>query len=163
MDQSSVKRYSSPKLDVAQGGFRTRRSALDQALCLHDLIQDYFHQHNCHYPVVAFLDIKAAYDTVDRNIIWKALRQSGIPVPLLGLLQNLFDDVLISVLIGNHASTSFSPVTGALQGSVLSPLLYSIYINTLPSLLRAYVTSITTRVTVPADPMIQLLLRQLCL
>jgi hypothetical protein len=82
----------------------------------------------------------------------KALRQSGIPVPSLGLLQNLFDDVLISVLIGNHASTSFSLVTGVLQGSVLSPLLYSIYINTLPSLLRAYATSTTTRVTVPADP-----------
>jgi hypothetical protein len=64
-------------------------------------------------PVVAFLYIKAAYDTVDRNIIWKALRQSGIPLPFLGLLQ-LFDDVLISVLIGNHASTSFSPVTGVL-------------------------------------------------
>jgi hypothetical protein len=34
---------------------------------------------------------------------------------------------------------------------VISPLLYSIYINTLPSLLRAYALSTTTRVTVPAD------------
>lgn len=148
--QSALKRYS-PKLDVAQGGFRTRRSALDQALCLHDLIQDYYNQHSCHYPIIAFLDIKAAYDTVDRNIIWKALRLSGTPLPLLGLLQHLFNSVTISVLIGNHTSSSFSPSTGVLQGSVLSPLLYSIYINNLPSMLRAYASPTTTTVAVPAD------------
>ncbi|KAG0895043.1 hypothetical protein G6F33_013694 [Rhizopus arrhizus] len=32
----------SPPLDLAQGGFRPRRSALDQALCLHELIQSYY-------------------------------------------------------------------------------------------------------------------------
>ncbi|KAK4510247.1 histone acetyltransferase 1 [Mucor velutinosus] len=32
----------SPALDVAQGGFRPQRSPLDQALCLHDLMHDYF-------------------------------------------------------------------------------------------------------------------------
>ncbi|KAK4510880.1 uncharacterized protein ATC70_004662 [Mucor velutinosus] len=47
----------SPALDVAQGGFRPQRSPLDQALCLHDLMHDYFLTHH-HYPVVAFLDIK---------------------------------------------------------------------------------------------------------
>jgi hypothetical protein len=46
------------------------------------------------------------------------------------------DDVQIEVLLNNATSTRFSPVTGFLQGSVLSPLLYSIYINNLPQLLR---------------------------
>lgn len=148
--QKAVKLYS-PKLDIAQGGFRTRRSALDQALCLHDLIQDYHQQHQGHYPVVAFLDIKQAYDTVSRDIIWKALRLSGTPLPLLALLRHLFDDVFVSVLVGNCSSPSFSPVTGVLQGSVLSPLLYSIYINSLPGLLRPFASAKTTRVTVPGS------------
>ncbi|KAG1442779.1 hypothetical protein G6F56_010928 [Rhizopus delemar] len=126
----------SPRLDLAQGGFRPRRSALDQALCLHELMQAYYRRSHC-FPVVAFLDIKSAYDTVDRRVIWDALSNSGAASsPLLSLLVHLFDDVSISVLISNHSSSPFSPVTGVLQGSVLSPHLYSVYINTLPPLLR---------------------------
>ncbi|KAG0804167.1 hypothetical protein G6F20_012916 [Rhizopus arrhizus] len=126
----------SPLLDLAQGGFRPRRSALDQALCLHELIQSYYRRSH-RFPVVAFLDIKSAYDTVDRRVIWDALSRSGAgSSPCLPLLVHLFDDVSVSVLVSNHSSSAFSPATGVLQGSVLSPHLYSVYINTLPALLR---------------------------
>ncbi|EIE88737.1 hypothetical protein RO3G_13448 [Rhizopus delemar RA 99-880] len=126
----------SPRLDLAQGGFRPRRSALDQALCLHELMQSYYRRSH-RLPVVAFLDIKSAYDTVDRRVIWDALSRSGAgSSPCLPLLVHLFDDVSVSVLVSNHSSAPFSPVTGVLQGSVLSPHLYSVYINSLPSLLR---------------------------
>lgn len=138
----------SPPIDVAQGGFRAQRSAMDQALCLHDLVHAYQTIHY-RYPTVVFLDIKAAYDTVDRGVIWKALRRSGTPLPLLGFLQHLFDDVQISVLIDNQTSQPFSPSTGVLQGSVLSPMLYSIYINSLPQALRAAASPTTTRVQLP--------------
>ncbi|KAG1435667.1 hypothetical protein G6F56_013884 [Rhizopus delemar] len=78
-----------------------------------------------HYPVVAFLDIKAAYDTVDRRIIWQSMLASSAPKALVSLLANLFDDVMVSVLLNNVASDPFFPSTGVLQGSVLSPHLYS--------------------------------------
>ncbi|KAG1437978.1 hypothetical protein G6F56_012842 [Rhizopus delemar] len=142
----------SPRLDLAQGGFRPRRSALDQALCLHELMQSYYRRSH-RFPVVAFLDIKSAYDTVDRRVIWDALSQSGAASsPLLSLLVHLFDDVSISVLISNHSSAPFSPVTGVLQGSVLSPHLYSVYINTLPSLLRQVAAPATQMVPSSGSP-----------
>lgn len=139
----------SPALDVAQGGFREQRSPLDQALCLHDLMHDYFLQHH-HYPSVAFLDIKSAYDTVDRRIVWRTLfNTSTFSRPLLWLLMNLFDEVSISVLLSNQSSSSFAPATGLLQGSVLSPHLYSLYINSLPAVLRQVASPKTTAVTLP--------------
>jgi hypothetical protein len=130
----------SPAIDVAQGGFRSRRSPLDQAMVLHDLIGIYRRQHRA-YPVVCFLDIKAAYDTVDRRVVWQSLARTGTPAGYLGLLAHLFEDVHVSVSIDNHSSTAFTPATGVLQGSVLSPQLYSIYINTLPELLRQVATA----------------------
>ncbi|KAG1001544.1 hypothetical protein G6F27_012775 [Rhizopus arrhizus] len=136
----------SPPLDIAQGGFRPQRSALDQALCLHDLIQEYYRRKR-HFPVVAFLDIKAAYDTVDRRVIWQSLLAVSAPFALVSVLAHLFDDVSISVLMSNQVSTPFTPSTGVLQGSVLSPHLYSIYINTLPALLRSASTRTTTMVS----------------
>jgi hypothetical protein len=51
-------------------------------------------------------------------------------------LQNLFDGVHIEVLLNNVRSLQFQPNTGVLQSSILSPFLYSLYINDLPKLLR---------------------------
>ena len=59
---------SGPPLDITQGGFRESRGSLDQVLCLTELSQIYRKQNKCD-PVLAFLDIKSAYDTVDRNKI----------------------------------------------------------------------------------------------
>lgn len=143
----------SPPIDPAQGGFREQRSPLDQALCLHDLMHDYFLSHR-HYPSVVFLDIKSAYDTVDRSIVWQTLADApNFPPGLLPLLRNLFDEVSVSVLLSNHTSEPFHPKTGLLQGSVLSPHLYSIYINSLPNILRKAVTpaSRTTAITPPGN------------
>ncbi|KAG0925456.1 hypothetical protein G6F30_013353 [Rhizopus arrhizus] len=90
----------SPPLDIAQGGFRPQRSALDQALCLHDLIQEYYRRKR-HFPVVAFLDIKAAYDTVDRRVIWQSLLAVSAPFALVSVLAHLFDDVSDVSIIHN--------------------------------------------------------------
>lgn len=124
---------NSPPLDISQGGFRHQRSALDQVACLQHII--HHHTKTRSPPVLVCLDIKSAYDTVDRNIIWQQLQPYCSP-PLLGLLQNLFNNVTISVLLDGYTSHSFTPITGVLQGSVLSPALYSIYINQLPQILR---------------------------
>ena len=146
----------SPPIDQAQGGFRPRRSPLDQVVCLHDMMTEYYRNHR-RYPTVAFLHIKAAYDTVDRNVIWSELTTSNTPKALLLLLSNLFDHVTINVLLQNHTSASFQPTTGVLQGSVLSPHLYSIYINSLPKLLREAATPQTLTVGTEIMPINTLL------
>ncbi|CEG83301.1 hypothetical protein RMATCC62417_17248 [Rhizopus microsporus] len=105
---------NSPPLDIAQGGFRESRGSLDQALCLAEICNILCRFYHI-TPVLAFLDIKSAYDTVGRRCIWKTLEQIE-SAALIGLPQNLFDEVQIEVLLNNATSTRFSPITGVLQG-----------------------------------------------
>jgi hypothetical protein len=83
----SLSQYSHP-IDLAQDGFRPRRSAFDQAVCLHVIMRDHTTRRR-RPPTVAFLDIKAVYDTVDQRIIWHALQTTGTPRPLLSLVAHL--------------------------------------------------------------------------
>jgi hypothetical protein len=121
-------------LDIAQGSFRESCGAIDQALRFAEICH-ILHSHYHRKPVLAFLDIKSAYDSVDRNYTWEVLQPYILP-PLLGLLLNLFDEVQIEALLSNATSRRFHPKTGVFQGSILSPYLYSIYINQFPVYLR---------------------------
>ena len=138
----------SPDLDIVQGGFRPARSALDQAFCLQDLCRLHQATHGS-IPTLAFLDIKPAYDTVDRDVIWNLLSDNNTPSPLLSILKNVFNDVLIEVIIYNAVSHRFSPTPRVLQGSILSPFLYSLFINSLPALLRRGGNEIQRPVALP--------------
>lgn len=123
-------------IDITQGGFKPQLSAIDQAVCLDELMFKYRRNNNNSNPAVIALDVAKAYDQCSRSVIWNAMYNNNCNFKLLNILKNLFDDVKIQVINSNFQSTSFCPTTGVLQGSVLSPHLYSIFINTLPQLLR---------------------------
>jgi hypothetical protein len=128
-------KYKMAALDLVQGGFRTWRGSMDQAFNLNMMIREYRRRYD-HQPTLAFLDIQQAYDSVHRNIIWQRLEARGLDPAFISMLQHMFEEVSISVIIQNHTSSTIHPTTGVLQGSILSPLLYAIFIDSLPSVLR---------------------------
>lgn len=86
----------------------------------------------------AFLDIKAAYDTVDRALLWsKCLVDFGIGSGWVAVLVAMFDSNSSVVRVGPNLSRPISLERGLLQGSVLSPLLYSIFVDGLLEQLNA--------------------------
>ena len=60
-----------------QSGFTAGLSTIDAILALR-LLPELHRQFN-RLLYVAFVDIKSAFDSVDRNALWKALRAKGIP------------------------------------------------------------------------------------
>ena len=75
---------------------------------------------------VAFLDIKVAFDSVDRQAIWKALRSRGIPDFLLDLIAALHENTGVRDRLG---SDRLQTTSGVRHGCVLSPTLFSITID----------------------------------
>jgi len=56
---------------------------------------------------VAYLDIKAAFDCVDRIALWKALRVNGVPDILLQLKVDLHQNTSARVRVGQKLSKRF--------------------------------------------------------
>ena len=111
-----------------QGGFRAGRGAPEQIACLHESVRQ-FHQTHRRAPAMAFLDIKAAYDTVDRERLWEKMRARGCSSNLMRVLRSLFDDNTSSVVVRGATTGPIRHHVGLLQGSVLSPKLYSVFID----------------------------------
>ena len=122
---SDVKDIIDEKLCPQQAGFRSRRSTLEQVYSLHEII--------IRNPglICTFLDIKAAYDTVNRKRLWGKMVNMGIPPDLIASLRALFDHNTVQICIGSAKSEPIQCKRGLLQGSAISPILFDIYINDL--------------------------------
>ena len=83
------------------------------------------------------MDIRAAYNSVDRDTIWSKL-QNNLTSALFYMVRHMFDDIRIAVILQNSRSRHIYPKKkqGVLQGSILSPLIYAVFIDSLPKMLR---------------------------
>lgn len=122
--------YAVEPLNAVQCGFRAERSTLDQAATLHEIMSQHKIRTRKDIEVV-FLDIKAAYDSVDRRILWRKCLEKGVPLWTVEILTQLFDNCESYIVLRNRESRPFRHAAGLMQGSVLSPTLYSIFIDDL--------------------------------
>ena len=127
-------------LSREQGGFRTGRSTIDQVQCLDAVVKAIrVSGRSVH---MAFLDIKAAYDSVPRGELWRRCVDIGLDAVSIESLRSLFDHNSAQLVLSQKRSPPFSLSAGVLQGSVLSPLLYSIYLDPLVDSLRSHGPSV---------------------
>lgn len=81
--QGTITNAINQSLHKSQGGFRQKRSTIDQIASLNEEILQRSRKLGGRWPVTAYLDIKAAYDTVHRPTLWKTLREKGLKGRLL--------------------------------------------------------------------------------
>ena len=86
------------------------------------------------YATGIILDLRKAFDTVDRGILIKKLEHIGVTG--VGMIVSYLKGTKQFVAIENETSTTKEILTEVPQGSVLGPLLLLIYINDLHTYIK---------------------------
>ena len=112
-------------LPESQSGFRKNRSTSDMILTV-KLLQQHCREKRLTL-FLAFLDIAKAYDSVDRNTLWKILCAIGIPPKILSLIKLLYGDTRYKVRFKGKFSNSFLVKQGLKQGCPAACLFFNIF------------------------------------
>jgi hypothetical protein len=117
------------KLVEEQAGFRTGYSTVDHIFTLYSIVQKYLTKNSKLY--VAFVDFRKAFDSVDRNVLWSVLSRNGIDGKLYKALRGIYDSVKACVRDKHSYSDFFDCPRGVKQGCILSPIMFSFFVNEL--------------------------------
>ena len=110
-----------------QCGFRRNRSCIDQLYSLHCII------HNCiefNVPLyINFIDFKAAFDSINRDFIWKAFEHYGLPTKYINVFKAFFRETESAVRVNGELTRWFNVESGTGQGDVQGPPIFNLVIN----------------------------------
>ena len=107
-----------------QAGFRKGGGTRDQIANICWIIEKAREfQKNIYF---CFIGYAKAFDCVDRNKLWKILKEMGIPDHLTCLLRNLYSGLEATVRTRHGTIDWFQIGKGVCQGSVLSSCLFNL-------------------------------------
>ncbi|GFV08159.1 probable RNA-directed DNA polymerase from transposon BS [Trichonephila clavipes] len=119
-------------LSSSQAGFRKCQSTNQQVVFLGQSIKDALYQR--HSALALFVDVEVAFDKVWRLKCIQKLQTLGVCNNMLMWIKNFISP---AVRFGNAISSFKQSETGLPQGTVISPILFNIFINDLLDLLAS--------------------------
>ncbi|KAL0152423.1 hypothetical protein M9458_052146 [Cirrhinus mrigala] len=123
-----LKDITGPLLDPLQFAYRANRSVDDAVnMGLHYILQHLDKPGT--YARILFVDFSSAFNTIIPDILQIKLSQLSVPTSICQWITSFLTDRQQLVRLGKLTSGSRTISTGAPQGCVLSPLLFSLYTN----------------------------------
>ena len=106
-----------------QSGITPKMSTIDRILALRVLTKcrRLFRQG----LLASHVDQCTAFDSVNRDALWRILGLCGVPPKLFNLMSELYSGTQSAVRCGGTISDLFAVVTGVHQGCELAPTLFS--------------------------------------
>ena len=110
-----------------QSGFRPNRGCIDHIFTLRQLLEL---RHTFNRPtIVVFLDIRGAFDSVNRETLWDYVSQYGMPGKYVNLFKALYSTTTGQVRAYGSLSPQFDISSGVRQGCPASPFLFNFVID----------------------------------
>lgn len=113
-----------------QFGFREGHSSLHQVARLAALAGRNYNQKK--HMAIVLIDLEKAFDRVWHLGLLNKLINKKFPANLVEILRSYLEGRSFKVRVNNVESTSREAIAGVPQGSVLGPILYSIFVSDVP-------------------------------
>ena len=113
-----------------QNGFRPGRSCVQHLITMFEVFEKVREEGDT--PHCFFLDLKAAFDRIDREQLYLKLKKWGCEPQLITYLRDMYAKTMVSPKIGEVVSDKkINPELGVSQGDNWSPLAFSVLCNTI--------------------------------
>ena len=113
-------------LPESQCGFRRGRGTTDMVFTLRQIQEKSREQQKPLYMV--FIDLTKAFDSVNRDALWKVLQKMGCPPKFVSLVKQLHEGMTAEIVSEGEKSETFHVQTGVKQGCVLAPTLFALFL-----------------------------------
>ncbi|KAM0724673.1 LINE-1 reverse transcriptase-like protein [Formica fusca] len=130
-----LKQEVETKLEEGQFGFRAGRRTIDAIYLLNYTINKEMSKKRGQIFAM-FIDLKAAFDKVDRMKMGEMMKKAGIGEHLRRRIMETYKETKNKVKVGNRRTEEFWTESGVRQGCPMSPTLFNMYIMDLEAEMR---------------------------
>ncbi len=123
-----LKASTGPLLDTLQFAYRANRSVDDAVNMGLQFTLQHLDRPGT-YVRILFVDFSSAFSTIIPDTLQNKLTQLSVPTSVCQWINSFLTDRQQLVRLGKFSSSTRTTSTGAPQGCVLSPLLFSLYTN----------------------------------
>ncbi|BHF63282.1 hypothetical protein SprV_0200627400 [Sparganum proliferum] len=114
-------------LPESQCGFRRHRGTTDMIFAARQL-QEKCQEMRTHL-YSTFVDLTKAFDTVNREGMWKIMQKFSCPGRFTQMVRQLHDGMMARVTDNGAVSEAFAVTNGVKQGCVMAPTLFSLMLS----------------------------------
>jgi hypothetical protein len=119
--------------DELQFAYREKRCVEDAVLCLIDYTLGHVDKaskaQSKQFAKILFIDFSSAFNTIQTHLLMQKLNCMNVNSRLILWIQDFLSERPQYVKVNNHCSSTLVTNTGAPQGCVLSPTLFTLYTN----------------------------------